>query len=60
MIEIRKTITLRETVFSELGVEANRPITRAVGMAVIRNPLGGATPAQWRTTSISAVKRFAE
>jgi len=24
MIEIRKTITLRETVFSELGVEASR------------------------------------
>jgi hypothetical protein len=41
MIEIRKTITLRETVFSELGVEANRPITRAVGMAVIRNPFAG-------------------
>src|SRR5262249_25882337 len=39
MIEIRKTITLRETVFSELGVEAARPITRAVGMAVLRNPL---------------------
>src|SRR6266403_2059775 len=31
MIEIRKTIILRETFFSELGVEANRPITRAVG-----------------------------
>ena len=41
MIEIRKTITLRETVFSELGVEAPRPITRAVGMAVIRNPFAG-------------------
>src|ERR1700740_3810032 len=41
MIEIRKTITLRETMFSELGVEANRPITRAVGMAVIRNPFSG-------------------
>jgi Amino acid synthesis len=41
MIEIRKTITLRETVFSELGVEASRPITRAVGMAVIRNPFAG-------------------
>jgi len=38
MIEIRKTITLRETVFSELGIEASRPVTRAVGMAVIRNP----------------------
>ena len=41
MIEIRKTITLRETVFSELGVEAARPITRAVGMAVIRKPIRG-------------------
>jgi len=41
MIEIRKIITTRETVFSELGVEASRPITRAVGMAVIRNPFAG-------------------
>jgi hypothetical protein len=41
MIEIRTIITLRETVFSELGVEANRPITRAVGMTVIRNPGAG-------------------
>src|ERR1700739_2890660 len=41
MIEIRKIITTRETVFSELGVEANGPITRAVGMAVIRDPFAG-------------------
>jgi len=41
MIEIRKIITTRETVFSELGVEASRPTTRAVGMAVIRNPFAG-------------------
>src|SRR5216684_154499 len=41
MIEIRKIITTRETVFSELGVEADRPTTRAVGMAVIRNPFAG-------------------
>jgi hypothetical protein len=41
MIEIRKIITLHETIFSELGVEANRPTTRAVGMAVIRNPFAG-------------------
>src|SRR6202023_246527 len=41
MIEIRKFITTRETVFSELGVEANRPTARAVGMAVIRNPFAG-------------------
>ena len=37
MVKIRKIIILRETVFSELGVEAARPTTRAVGMAVIRN-----------------------
>jgi hypothetical protein len=41
MIEIRKIITTRETVFSELSVEANRPTTRAVGIAVIRNPFAG-------------------
>jgi len=41
MIEIRKIITTRETVFSELGVEATRPTTRAVGLAVIRNPFAG-------------------
>jgi hypothetical protein len=41
MIEIRKIITNRETVFSELGVEATRPITKAVGMAAIRNPFAG-------------------
>ena len=41
MIEIRKTIILREKVFSELGVEANRPIRRAVGIAVIQNPFAG-------------------
>jgi hypothetical protein len=38
MVEIRKIIITRETVFSELGVEAIRPVTRAVGMAVIPNP----------------------
>ena len=41
MIEIRKLISTRETIFSELGVEAARPTTRAVGMAVIRNPFAG-------------------
>src|SRR5215831_19222992 len=41
MVEIRKLITSRETVFSELGIEAARPITRTVGMAVIRNPFAG-------------------
>ena len=41
MLEIRKIITSRETIFAELGVKANRPTTRAVGMAVIRNPFAG-------------------
>src|SRR4030088_2932301 len=41
MIEIRKIITTRETVFAELGVEGVRATPGAVGMAVIRNPLAG-------------------
>jgi hypothetical protein len=34
MVETRKIITVRETVFSELSVQATRPIMRAMGMAV--------------------------
>lgn len=41
MIEIRKIITMREAIFSELGVAAARPTIRAVGMVVIRNPFAG-------------------
>ena len=41
MTDIRKILTLREVVFSELGREAPRPIVRAVGIAVIRNPFAG-------------------
>ena len=41
MTEIRKILTLREVVFSEWGREAPRPIVRAVGIAVIRNPFAG-------------------
>jgi hypothetical protein len=41
MTDIRKIVTLREIVFSELGAPAVRPIVRAVGMAVIRNPFAG-------------------
>jgi Amino acid synthesis len=41
MTDIRKLLTLREVVFSELGREAPRPIVRAVGIAVIRNPFAG-------------------
>ncbi len=39
--DIRKIVTLREVVFSEIGVPAPRPIVRAVGMAVIVNPFAG-------------------
>ena len=41
MTEIRKIITLREVVYSELGRKAARPVVRAVGIGVIRNPFAG-------------------
>ena len=41
MTDIRKIITYRETIFSELGHAAARPIVRSVGIAVIRNPFAG-------------------
>jgi hypothetical protein len=41
MIEIRKLITTREAIFSELAVTAPRPVVRAAGMAVILNPFAG-------------------
>src|SRR6202030_699396 len=41
MVDIRKIMTMREVVLSELGVAAPRPVVRAVGMAVIRNPFAG-------------------
>ena len=41
MGDIRKIITVREMVLSELGVAAPRPVVRAVGMAVIINPFAG-------------------
>src|ERR1700722_8204494 len=41
MIEIRKIVTTREIVFSELGVTAPKPVVRAIGLAVIRNPFAG-------------------
>jgi hypothetical protein len=43
MVEIRKLVTLREVIFREGGTIAPRPIVRAVGMAVIRNPFAGKT-----------------
>jgi hypothetical protein len=41
VIEIRKIVTTREIIFSELGVAAAKPVVRAVGLAVIRNPFAG-------------------
>jgi len=41
MVDIRKIITTREMVLSELGVSAPRPVVRAVGIAVILNPFAG-------------------
>jgi hypothetical protein len=41
MTDIRKIVTLREVIFSELGHAAARPIVRAVGIGVIRNPYAG-------------------
>ena len=38
MVDIRKIITMREVVLSELGIAAPRPVVRAVGMAVIVTP----------------------
>jgi Amino acid synthesis len=41
MPDIRKIVTMREFVVSEMGVAPARPIVRAVGLAVITNPYAG-------------------
>jgi hypothetical protein len=41
MTGIRKIVTLREVIFSELGHKAARPIVRAVGIGIIDNPFAG-------------------
>jgi len=41
MLRIRKLVTTREAMFSELGVAAPRPVIRAIGLAVIDNPFAG-------------------
>ena len=41
MLHIRKSLLLRDTVTSEMGHAAARPIVRAVAMAVIGNPFAG-------------------
>jgi hypothetical protein len=41
MLEIRRSLLLRDTVGSELGRPTERQIVRAIGMAVIGNPFVG-------------------
>ena len=41
MTNIRKIVTFREIVLSELGRAAVRPIVRAVGIGIIHNPFAG-------------------
>jgi Amino acid synthesis len=41
MLEIRRSLLLRDSVASEMGKPLQRPIVRAVGMAVIANPYAG-------------------
>ena len=41
MTDIRKIVTWREVTFSELRTLSPRPIVRAVGIGVIRNPFAG-------------------
>jgi len=41
MLRIRKLQTIRDEVFSEAGMEGERPVIRAVGLAVIQNPFTG-------------------
>jgi hypothetical protein len=40
-VEARKIVVTTETVYAEAGKAAPRPVTRAVGIAVIRNPYAG-------------------
>ncbi len=41
MIDIRRIITMRDVIHSEMGQPLARPITRAVGLVVIANPFAG-------------------
>src|SRR6516162_320393 len=41
MLHIRKSLMMRETLTSDMDRPANRPIVRAVAMAVIRNQFAG-------------------
>jgi len=41
MLQVRKSLMLRETLTSDMGKDAARPIVRAVALAVIANPYAG-------------------
>ena len=41
MLDIRKIVTLREVIFSELGHAPAEPVVRAIGLAVFHNPFAG-------------------
>jgi len=41
MLQIRKSLTARETLISDMGRSASRPIVRVAAMAVISNPFAG-------------------
>jgi hypothetical protein len=41
MVQIRKSLMLRETLTSDMGKIADRPVVRAVALAVISNPYAG-------------------
>lgn len=41
MVETRKVLFIKETVHSEAGAAAERPVTRAAAIAVFANPLAG-------------------
>jgi len=41
MAQIRKIVTLRETINSEMNRTLERPINRIAGAAIVRNPLAG-------------------
>ena len=40
-MEIRRLLVTKDTVYAEAGAKAARPVTRAVGIAVIANPNAG-------------------
>lgn len=41
MIQVRKTITVKEIVSHEMGAKLATPITRVAGIAILPNPLSG-------------------